>query len=147
MLNIEVGDFILLNNTHKIEITREQDKEPYIGTDNRDGSDITFYEKDIECIKKHNLKCVGGDKENYWYFYSGAGYNASPESIANWALFELRNTDFLNMSIEEIMSKHIYWGTDSPTYKAFYNGDTYVLFLNLNHLPEDMKEDAENQIN
>ena len=50
------------------------------------------------------------------------------------------------MSIEEIMSKHIYWGTDSPTYKAFYNGDTFVLFLNLKALPENMQEDARYQI-
>lgn len=142
-LNIEVGDKIILKSpSYIVEIISDQTGEPYSGSDINNGEEITFYEKDIECIKKHNLKCVGGDRENYWLFYTGSGYSSTKESIANWALYELRDTDFLNMSIEEIMYKHIYWGTDTSNHKAFYNGDTYILFLDVNKLPQDMQSDA-----
>lgn len=83
----------------------------------------------------------GGDGENYWYFYSGCGYENN--SSDNIAAFAKENLDyFKDMSVEDIRDNHIYWGTDGPRFHGLYNGDTNVLFGDPDKLPEAQREDA-----
>lgn len=140
-LAIEDGDKINLKTGYIVDIIEDQSSEPYRGLDVNNGDEITFREKDIECIKKSYIKPVGGDGENYWYFYCGSGYKTSDIAIANWARYELENI-FFEMSEDEIIRHHLYWGTEGPNFKASYNGDTYVLFNNINQLPEELRADA-----
>ena len=139
---VEVGDKVSLNSGYIVEIIEEQNSEPYIGADVNDGESISFYKKDINCIKKSYVKPCGGDYENYWYFYTGAGYKTKQIDIANWARYELSSL-FFDMSDEEIIKNHIFWGTESMSFNAFYNGDTFVLYYNIDSLPEDIKKDAQ----
>lgn len=83
----------------------------------------------------------GGDGENYWYFYSGGGYENN--SSDNIAVFAKENLDyFKDMSVEDIRDNHIYWGTDGPRFHGLYNGDTNVLFGDPDKLPKAQREDA-----
>ena len=142
-ITVEVGDMISLTTGYTVEIITDQNGEPYSGTDVNDGEEITFNEKDIECIKKSYIRPCGGDNENYWLFYTGHGYKTRKIDIANWARYELPNL-FFDMSNDEIIKNHIYWGTDkSSHFRAMYNGDTYVLYYNINALPEDLRQDAQ----
>lgn len=145
-LRIENGDKINLKIGYIVDIIEDQSSEPYTGLDVNNGDEITFRDKDIECIKKSYIKPDGGDNENYWFFYCGNGYKVSKLAIANWARYELENL-FFDMTEDEIMRRHIYWATDEGiSYHGIYNGDTYVLFYNMNHLPEDLKYDAMQEI-
>lgn len=47
------------------------------------------------------------------------------------------------MSDEDIKRDYMYWGTDSGNYEGFYNGDTWIVYDNIDLLPEGMKADAE----
>ena len=47
------------------------------------------------------------------------------------------------MSYEDIKRDYMYWGTDSGNYEGFYNGDTWIVYDNIDLLPEGMKADAE----
>lgn len=144
-LEIEDGDKINLKTGYIVDIIENQYNEPYKGLDVNNGDEITFYYKDVECIKKSYIKPDGGDNDNYWFFYCGPGYKTSKLAIAHWARYELENI-FFDMSEDEIMKNHIYWGSEGPNFKAMYNGDTFILFANLNQLPEDLKADAKNMI-
>ena len=46
------------------------------------------------------------------------------------------------MSEDEIIHKHLYWANESQLYNGIYNGDTFILFNDINLLPEDFKLDA-----
>lgn len=88
------------------------------------------------------LKPDGGDKTNYFMFYTDnyGGYkDNTADNIAQYGKEHLEGLK--NLSLEEIKDKHIYWGTETG-FNAFYNGDTYVLFDDIEKLPEDMKKDA-----
>lgn len=140
---IEAGDRINLTTGYIVEIIQDQVSEPYSGSNLNNGEEITFKENEIECIKKNYVKPCGGDMENYWFFYCGAGYKTRLIDIANYARYEFENL-FFDMTVEEIMKNHIYWGTDESThFKAMYNGDTFILYYNINALPEDLKADAQ----
>lgn len=82
----------------------------------------------------------GGDGSNYFCFYSGSGYeNNNPDLIANFAQ---ENVDGLkSVSVDEIKSKHLYWASEVG-YKGLYNGDTWVLFDDIEKLPKSLQEDA-----
>lgn len=143
MIKLEQKDLIQLTTGYIVELFDNQYKEPYTGYDVNDGEPITFKDSEIECIKKYGLESCGGDDINYWMFYTGPGYlNNTRENIAHWARYVLQNI-FFDMSIEEIINKHIYWGTDEGKFKSFYNGDTYILYKDLNKLPENMQYDAQ----
>ena len=139
-ISLEPGDQINLTTGYIVEIIDDLEKEPYEGADLNTGELIPFTKKEIECIKKSYIKPDGGDRENYWYFYCAKGI--TPTIIANYARFEFEEL-FFDMSIETIINRHIYWGTDNFQFNGNYNGDTYVLYNNLNLLPEDLKKDAE----
>ena len=47
------------------------------------------------------------------------------------------------MPLGEILTKHIYFGSDTGFSKAVYNGDTIVLYKNIDDLEENQKADAE----
>ena len=85
---------------------------------------------------------AGGDGSNLYYFYTGSS-SYKDNSIENIAAFAQQNFDSCKgKSVEDIESKHIFWGTEGGGYKGFYNGDTYVLFDDVEKLPEDVKQDA-----
>lgn len=85
---------------------------------------------------------VGGDGSNLYYFYTGSS-SYKDNSIENIAAFAQEHFDSCKgKSVEDIESKHIFWGTDSGGYQGFYNGDTYILFDDLSKLPQDVKQDA-----
>lgn len=83
-------------------------------------------------------KPYGGDKNNFYYFY------VEPDnSIENIIAFAKENFDSCkDKSPEEIEAKHMFWGTDGIGFEEFYNGDTFVLFDDINKLPETIKQDA-----
>lgn len=143
MIKLESKDLVQLTTGYIVEIVDNQYIEPFIGLDVNDGLEIKFTMSEVECVKKYKLEPCGGDKVNYWLFYTGSGYrNATKENIAQWARYVLQDI-FFDMTVEQIMNKHIYWGTESGSYKSFYNGDTYVLYNSLEKLPEDMQYDAQ----
>ena len=88
------------------------------------------------------LKPDGGDKTNYFMFYTdnyGVYKDNTADNIAQYGKEHLEGLK--DLSLEEIKDKHLYWGTETG-FNAFYNGDTYVLFDDIEKLPEDMKKDA-----
>lgn len=85
---------------------------------------------------------AGGDGSNLFYFYTGSS-SYKDNSVENIAAFaQERFESCKDKSVEEIASKHIFWGTEGPSFNGFYNGDTYVLFDDIQKLPEDVKKDA-----
>ena len=88
------------------------------------------------------VSIAGGDSQNLFYFYTGS-QSYRDNSVENIAAFAQERFDSCKgKSVEEIESKHIFWGTEGPSFKGFYNGDTYVLFDDINKLPESVKQDA-----
>lgn len=136
-----IGDLVQLLSGTVVEITDDLSDEPYFGYDLDTGDKVEFYFADIDCYKKAKINLCGGDNSNYFMFYTGPGYGISKEDIANWGKFVYNNL-FGDMSIEEIMHKHIYWATDSMNYASMYNGDTWVLYNNITLLPTDKRIDA-----
>ena len=143
-MEIEALDEVQLLDGTKLHILEDQFKEPFNGYTFNDNNVTEFKITDIDCYSKHFMAPVGGDKTNYWMFYTGPGYKTTKENIANWAKFTI--PEFKDMSIDEIIKLHIYFGTDECShygiYKAFYNGDTYILYNNINELSPEYKEDA-----
>ena len=86
-----------------------------------------------------NVEVVGGDRENSWYFYPE---NNSYLEIATWAKQKVGGI-FENMPLDEIMNKHMFFGSDTGFSKGFYNGDTIVLYKDIDALEENVKQDAE----
>lgn len=85
---------------------------------------------------------AGGDGSNLFYFYTGSSLYKD-NSVENIAAFAQKRFDSCkDKSVDEIASKHIFWGTEGPSFNGFYNGDTYVLFDDIQKLPEDVKKDA-----
>ena len=140
MIELEQDDLIQTKNAYIIQFVSKNNG-IIVGLDVNDGEIVRITEQDIECVKKNNIKPKGGDNENYWMFYCGPGYNVNSIIIANWARYELPNI-FFDMSEDEIIHKHLYWATESKLYNGVYNGDTFILFNNINLLPEDYKLDA-----
>lgn len=109
-------------------------------------ADKERYAKEVEEESKKTeaveLKPDGGDKTNYFMFYTDnyGGYkDNTADNIAQYGKEHLEGLK--DLSLEEIKDKHLYWGTETG-FNAFYNGDTYVLFDDIEKLPEDMKKDA-----
>lgn len=109
-------------------------------------ADKERYAKEVEEESKKTeaveLKPDGGDKTNYFIFYTDnyGGYkDNTADNIAQYGKEHLEGLK--DLSLEEIKDKHLYWGTETG-FNAFYNGDTYVLFDDIEKLPEDMKKDA-----
>ena len=70
-----------------------------------------------------------GGNEHYKMFYTGPGYPEVTESvIKDYGL--------------AVGMKHHYWATESSCYAGMYNGDTYVLYDDINNLPESFQQDA-----
>lgn len=90
-----------------------------------------------------DLKPDGGDKKNWFAFYTGLqGGSYSNNTQDNIAQFGKENLEGLkDLSIEEIKDSHMYWGSEYG-FHSFYNGDTFILFDDIEKLPEDMKKDA-----
>lgn len=85
---------------------------------------------------------VGGDKENLFYFYTG-GSSYKDNTIENIAAYAQEHFDSCRgKTVEEIESKHIFWGTESSSFHGLYNGDTYILFDDIEKLPKDVQQDA-----
>ena len=93
----------------------------------------------------------GGDmnskEPNMFMFYvdNYGGYPQNkPDSIA---LYGKENIPFLkDKSIDEIKNAHMYWGSDEARSRevlGMYNGDTMVLFGDIEKLPTEYKHDAE----
>lgn len=141
----EIGDKVQIKVGNVLEIIADQPKDgPYTGADIMTGEPITFNKDNIACIKKSYIKSCGGDGTNFWMFYTGASYKTSLIDVVHYAWFELTDI-FGNMSEEEIIKNHIYWGSDeSYGMKGAYNGDTYILYNNINALPQDYQFDAQN---
>lgn len=137
-LHLEPGDRVVLTSGDVITILNEDE---YVGSD-ANNKVIEFTEDKIFGINKSSIKVEGGDDENYWMFYTGPGYkDRTPIHIAYYAKYCF--AAFKDMSVDEIIRQHIYWGTESSSFHSYYNGDTYVLYDNINALPEDKKLDAE----
>lgn len=88
------------------------------------------------------VEVCGGDKINYLMFYTsnyGTYKDNTADNIAQYGKEHLEGLK--DLSIEEIKDKHLYWASEIG-YHSAYNGDTYVLFDDIEKLPEDMKQDA-----
>lgn len=88
------------------------------------------------------VEVCGGDKTNYLMFYTsnyGTYKDNTADNIAQYGKEHLEGLK--DLSIEEIKNKHLYWASEIG-YHSAYNGDTYVLFDDIEKLPEDMKQDA-----
>ena len=92
-------------------------------------------------------EACGGDGNNYTMFYTGGGSSYANNTMDNIAAFGKGLYPGLkDKSLDEIKDYHIYWGSDEASgynLKGFYNGDTYVLFDDIEKLPPEMKHDAE----
>lgn len=67
---------------------------------------------------------------NYILFYAGSCYEYNtPEIILEYG--------------KQFGMGHIYLAGEGSAYKGVYNGDTYVLYKDIDMLPDDMKYDAE----
>ncbi len=66
---------------------------------------------------------------HYKMFYTGPGYPEVTEAVIK---------DY-GMAVG---MRHHYWATESSCYDGMYNGDTYVLYDDINNLPESMQKDA-----
>lgn len=144
MISLEEKDLIRLLSGEILEFVGESNNN--ITGINESGEIVRFRHEYIDCVKKSNIKPCGENNESYWMFYTGPGYkNVTRETVADYARFEL--SAFKDMDSEEIMHKHLYWGTESAEFKEYYNGDTFILFTNLNTLPEKMRLDAEKSLN
>ena len=141
---LDIGDLVRLTSKEAVKVLEVSSNNTFTGV-NKD-TVVIFSTLDIDCYSKKNLKPCSDDNENYWMFYSGEFYNANIDTIANWARFNKPEL-FNDMSNDEIGHKHLYWATESTSYEGVYNGDTYVLFHAINKLPEDLKIDAEKNIN
>ena len=129
-MELNVKDRVVLNSGDVLEIWSNQPNEPYVGL-NAYQIVVYFRYKDIKCVNKFGVNSCGGDNENYWYFYCGNEYKKNTkENIAHWAKYNL--IPFKDMDVDEIQYKHIYFGSEGPSYHSKYNGDMYVLFNNLN---------------
>lgn len=94
---------------------------------------ISVKENDPEPFKEYNgLKPDGGENGKYYMFYVGAGYDRTRDDILEYG--------------SEVGMSHTYFGSDSAGYNGFYNGDTVVLYENLEDLPELMQKDAKVEI-
>ena len=117
-----------------------RDKHSKIKADKeRYAKEIAEESKKTESIE---LKPDGGDKTNYFIFYTdnyGVYKDNTADNIAQYGKEHLEGLK--DLSLEEIKDKHLYWGTETG-FNAFYNGDTYVLFDDIEKLPEAMKKDA-----
>ncbi len=89
----------------------------------------------------------GGDEINYFIFYCD-NYTYDYNDIDSVAKFGRKHLKGLkDVSISEIKANHIYWGSDEASgFAGNYNGDTYVLFDDIDKLPADLKKDAYNHI-
>lgn len=117
-----------------------RDKKKIISADKeRYAKEVEEESKKTEAVE---LKPDGGDKTNYFMFYTSNNGTYKDNTADNIAQYGKEHLDGLkDLSLEEIKDKHIYWGTETG-FNAFYNGDTYVLFDDIEKLPEDMKKDA-----
>ena len=112
-------------------------------------AEIDWGENELE-TKEENIKSDneevhinGGDGKNLFYFYINSHDYPSnlKENIARFAKENFESCK--DSSLEEIQDKHIFWGTDAALgFKGVYNGDTFVLFDDINKLPISIKEDA-----
>lgn len=100
------------------------------------------YNKALEGCEPEATPC-GGDDKNYYMFYVdnyGTYKNNTAERIAEFGKKNFPN--FKDLGFEDIKNFHMYWATEGSGYESFYNGDTYVLFDDIEKLPEDKKNDA-----
>lgn len=107
----------------------------------------SYFEQNPESFKESlGATPCGGDNKNYYMFYTGGGGDYSNNTVEAIAKFGQEHfPNFKDLGFEDIKNFHVYWGTDeSRGYESFYNGDTYVLFDDIEKLPEDMKKDALN---
>ena len=138
MIEIAEGDFILLKNKQKVTV--DSINNTNIQGKTSDNRTIIFTKNDIDCIKKSNLITYGGDNVNYWMFYAN---NTSKEEIAEYARYEFSRI-FYDMTIEEIINKHMYYAENTRQFAGIYKDDTYVLFNLAQYLPYNKRIDAFN---
>ena len=129
---------------------KESSSEPYV-TFHKSKKELYRWLAAFECdhgeavtvkdISEEPNVCGGDDNMKMFYTscYGGYEHHTSRE-IAQWGKNNLPGLK--DLSLDEIEYSHIYWGTEGPNYKGFYNGDTYVLFDDINKLDKPYKEDA-----
>lgn len=109
-----------------------------------------YYTADVEKspVEKSKAQPCGSidNTRNHYMFYTGGGGSYTNNTSDEIAKFGKEHFDSMkDMSLDEIKDKHIYWGSDEAVgygLKGLYNGDTYVLFDDLEKLPKDMQHDA-----
>lgn len=122
--------------------TKESFNDDYI-EDDEDYDDDEYLDENKKLNENIELKPDGGDKKNWFAFYTSLqGNSYSNNTQDNIAQFGKENLEGLkDLSIEEIKDFHMYWGSEYG-FHSFYNGDTFILFDNIEKLPENMKKDA-----
>ena len=143
-LTLNKKDRVRLKSYSRVEINDEYFKGPYTGINLRDNSDVIFNQEDIDCYKLFNVHAIGGDKTNVWFFPTNTGYpNDAREAVANWAKYE-HNELFFDVSIEDILNKHMYLADNSQNLAYYYGENMIVLFYDINQLEFGLRIDAEN---
>ena len=82
----------------------------------------------------------GGD-EHYAEFYCWTNERPVVSLVLEYARLVYPN--LAPLSDKEIEEKYMYWGSECG-FHAMYNGDTWVVFDNINNLPQDMRLDTYN---
>ena len=83
-------------------------------------------------INEDKLQPQGGVEGKYHIFYTGQGYNVTADDVLEYG--------------KTVGMSHVYWGTDAVNFSGSYNGDTYVLYEDIENLPESYQEDARNAL-
>ena len=86
------------------------------------------------------IKPDGGNM-HYAEFYCWTGGGPVVPRVLEYARLVYPN--LAPLSDKEIEEKYMYWGSEYG-FHAMYNGDTWVVFDNINNLPQDMRLDAYN---
>ena len=140
------GDKLRLKSYTYVEIDDDQFNEPYVGPNTRDNSTVIFNRNDIDFYKLHNIRPIGGDKTNVWFFNTNVGYpNDSITAIANWAKYE-QNALFIDLSLDEILKYHIFKVEPNKKYEYWYGSEMIVLFYDITLLDICMRIDIEDYL-
>ena len=91
-------------------------------------------------INVEDVRLNGGDRENTWYFYCQGANSYVP--IAIWAKNVIGGI-FADMPLDTIINQHMFFRSDTGCSATFLNGDTIVLYKDVNALDEAGKKDAE----
>lgn len=141
-IQLYVGDKVLLEDNSRVDIT-SIDGDTITGINLQTKEEIEFDIAYVKAYSKNNIKCYDGDNGNYWLIDASSSAVIA-KNVANWVAYNI--PEFEGISPVVIEHRHIYWATNSPVFFGNYSENTYVVYLSIDRLPENMKIDAQYDI-